>query len=701
MDNEKTKILIVDDLPDKLLVYRVILEELGQELIMATSGAEALRQVLSHDFAVILLDVNMPEMDGFEAAAMIRGRKRSAHTPIIFITAFADEIRASQGYAHGAVDFILAPVVPEILRAKVKVFVDLFRMTEQVKRQAEERIALVEERSRREAAEAANRHLGFLSHAGAVLGQSLEYEVTCRDVVGLATPGFADRALVAQRNPSHGNWTVVEANSREGEAAIEERQGLDQMPAHWAGAIERSLAEGSTELVPEEHNGASSSAPRAIVLPLRARERTFAVLVLSRDASGRRFESADMTVAKALASRAAVALDNARLYKDIEHADRQKNEFLSMLAHELRNPLAPIRNAVAVLRMRKDAQPDAVWAQDVIDRQVTHLVRLVDDLLDVSRITQGKIRVQMECLDVATIIAGAVETSRPLIEAGKHQLGVHLPDEPLCVRADQARLAQVLANLLNNAAKYTPEGGSIWLSATREENEAVFRVRDTGLGIPPEMLGRVFDLFTQVDRALDRSQGGLGIGLTLVRRLVELHDGTVEAASEGPGRGSEFIVRLPAIASGQTQSTAPERPGQPVQAAEHIRILVVDDNVDAADSLAKLLRLDGHQIRTAYDGLAAIEAARAFKPQAVVLDLGLPGQSGYDVARRLREEFPAERPLLIALSGYGEARDRNRSQEAGFHHHFVKPLDFSVLVAALTAAGPHKNGQPQSSSATV
>ena len=702
METEKTKILIVDDLPDKLLVYRVILEELGQELIMASSGTEALRQVLLHDFAVILLDVNMPEMDGFEAAAMIRGRKRSAHTPIIFITAFADEIRAAQGYAHGAVDFILAPVVPEILRAKVKVFVDLFRMTEQVKRQAEERIALVEERSRREAAEAANRHLGFLSHAGAVLGQSLEYEVTCRDVVGLATPAFADRSLVAQLNPGQGGWTVIEALSHHGETAIGEQQGLDLMPTTWAAAIERSLAEGSTELLPEESpDEETSAAPRTIVLPLRARGRTFGVLALSREASGRRFESADMTVAKALASRAAVALDNARLYKDIEHADRQKNEFLSMLAHELRNPLAPIRNAVAVLRMRKDPQPDTVWAQDVIDRQVTHLVRLVDDLLDVSRITQGKIRVQMECLDVATIVAGAVETSRPLIEAGRHQLSVHLPDEPLCVHADQARLAQVLGNLLNNAAKYTPEGGSIWLSAMREGDEAVFRVRDTGLGIPPEMLARVFDLFTQVDRAIDRSQGGLGIGLTLVRRLVELHGGTVEAASEGPGRGSEFTMRLPAIASGRTQQSAPERADQPQHAGERIRILVVDDNVDAADSLARLLRMDGHQIRTAYDGLAAVEAARAFRPQAVVLDLGLPGQSGYEVARRLREEFPTDRLLLIALSGYGEAKDRHRSQEAGFHHHFVKPLDFATLVATLEAADPHKNGKPHVSSATV
>jgi signal transduction histidine kinase/DNA-binding response OmpR family regulator len=700
MESVKTKILVVDDLPDKLLVYRVILEELGQELVMATSGAEALRQVLLHDFAVILLDVNMPGMDGFEAAAMIRNRKRSAHTPIIFVTAFADEIRAAEGYAHGAVDFILAPIVPEILRAKVKVFVDLFRMTEQVKRQAEERIALVEERSRREAAEEANRHLAFLSHAGAVLGQSLEYDVTRRDVARLAVPAFADRALLAQLSSPQGTWTVVEASATAGVTAVHDFQGLDSLPVDWAPAIEKALAEGTTGLLPERNAADASTKPATVILPLRARGRGFGVLVLSREPSGRCFGSAEVTVAKSLASRASIAMDNARLYHDIEQADRQKNEFLSMLAHELRNPLAPIRNAVAVLRMRKDAPPDSLWAQDVIDRQVTHLVRLVDDLLDISRITQGKIRVQLDCLDVATVMAGAVETSRPLIEASGHQLSVCVPEEPIYVQADQARLAQVLSNLLNNAAKYTPEGGSIWFSAAREGESVVFRVRDTGMGIPHDMLGRVFDLFTQVDRALDRSQGGLGIGLTLVRRLVEMHGGTVEANSEGVGRGSEFIVRLPAVVTGRSQQSASDT-GQLSTPVQSIKILVVDDNVDAADSLARLLRLDGHQIHTAYDGLAAVEAARSFRPQAVVLDLGLPGQSGYEVARRLREEFAPHDPLLIALSGYGEAKDRHKSKEAGFHHHFVKPLEFSTLVAALAAADPHKNGQSLSSPATI
>ncbi|HEX5104094.1 MAG TPA: response regulator, partial [Pirellulaceae bacterium] len=619
MENNKAKILIVDDLPEKLLVYRVILEDLGQELVVAQSGAEALRQVLAHDFAVILLDVNMPDMDGFETAAMIRRRKRSAHTPIIFVTAYADEVRISEGYAHGAVDYILAPVVPEILRAKIKVFVDLFRMTQQVKQQAEERIALIEERSMREAAEAANRHLSFLAHVGAMLGQSLDFDVTCRDAAQIAVPAIADQALVAYR--SHAGGWMIHADEASREVSSSETEDWESRPADWLLAAQQALASGKIEFLPNSPAAPGGPlGPETIFLPLSGRGRTFAVLVLSRQQSGRVFESGDVTVAKALASRAAIALDNAALYRDIEQADRQKDEFLSMLAHELRNPLAPIRNAVAVLRARGQAQPDALWAQDVIDRQTTQLVRLVDDLLDVSRITQGKIRVELEYLSAASVVAGAVETSRPLIEAGQHRLTVDVPKEPIFIHADQARLSQVLSNLLNNAAKYTPEGGSICLAVGREGDDAVFRVRDNGLGIPPDMLAQIFNLFTQVERNHDSSQGGLGIGLTLVRRLVELHGGTVAAHSDGPGTGSEFVIRLPAGAAPREQPISHgNRPAIRPPHVSPLRILVVDDNADAADSLARLLRLEGHLVQTASDGLAAVQTAAEFRPDAAVL----------------------------------------------------------------------------------
>jgi signal transduction histidine kinase/DNA-binding response OmpR family regulator len=678
MDNERAKILVVDDLPEKLLVYQVILEELGQEIVTASSGNEALRHVLQHDFAVILLDVNMPGMDGFETAALIRNRKRSAHTPIIFVTAFTDEMRMTQGYAQGAVDYILAPVVPEILRAKVKVFVDLFRMTEQVKRQAVEQIALVEERSKRTAAEEANRRLAVLAEAGAVLGQSLDRRVTAQDVARLAVPAVADVAVIAEP-VSGGEWMVIQAAEREGAGAVEEFAGLDRLPENWTGAALRALASGQQELLPGGQEN-----PHSLVMPLKVHGRTFGVLLLSREPSGRGFSAADRTVAETLASRAAIALDNARLYHDIQQADRQKNEFLSMLAHELRNPLAPIRNAVAVLRLHKNQEHRVQWAEDVIDRQVTHLVRLVDDLLDVSRITQGKIRLEMECLDAAAVVHSAVETSRPLIEAGGHELEVDLPDEPLFIQGDRARIAQVLSNLLNNAAKYTAAGGKLRISADREGADAVIQVRDTGVGIAPDMLERVFDLFTQVDHSLDRAQGGLGIGLTLVRRLVELHGGTVSAASGGPGQGSEFTVRLPAATPASDQSPGETNSTRSATRTGSLRSLVVDDNTDSADSLAQLLRLSGHRVEVAYDGLAAVDAANTFLPEAAVLDLGLPGLDGFELAARLREDFLADELLLVALSGYGRSEDIRRASEAGFQHHFVKPVDLNALLKVLT-----------------
>lgn len=693
-DSDKTKILIVDDLPEKHLVYQVILEELGQEIVAARSGEEALKQVLAHDFAVILLDVNMPGMDGFETAALIRQRKRSAHTPIIFITAFADELRAAEGYAMGAVDYILAPVVPGVLRAKVKVFVDLFRMTEQVKRQAQEQIALVEERSRRAAAEEANRRLGFLARAGAVLGKSLDIQVTVGDALRLTVPALADRATIVQRDAASEQWSM-QAFHESSDPVREQATTLVQLPADLAGAIQRVLWSGDLETLPESQ----PDSPTTIVVPLHVRGRTFAVLVLSREPSGRVFAPADRTMAEALASRTASALDNAQLYKNLELADRQRNEFLSMLAHELRNPLGPIRNAVAVLRRSGSLGQDVQRAHEMIDRQVTQLARLVDDLLDVSRITSGKIQLKLEYVDVAAIVAAAVETCQPHVDAQGHHFVCELPDVPLYVHADPTRMSQVLANLLHNAAKFTPPGGTIHLTAIREGEQAVFRVRDTGIGIPPDMLASIFDLFTQVERSIDRSQGGLGIGLTLVERMVQLHGGLVEAKSAGEGRGSEFVVRLPAVDAAALPEAPDEEPAESAADADNLRILVVDDNVDSADSLAWLLRLSGHQTRIAYDGPSALEAAQSFHPQAVVLDLGLPGLDGFAVASRLREDPSTAGALLVAVSGYGQSEDLRRSREAGFDHHFVKPVNIDALLQTLSgdrsatgAAAPANQG---------
>jgi PAS domain S-box-containing protein len=358
----------------------------------------------------------------------------------------------------------------------------------------------------------------------------------------------------------------------------------------------------------------------------------------------------------------------------LREADRRKDEFLAMLAHELRNPLAPILHAVNALRQLEPGSSKAEWCQEVIERQVLHLSRLVDDLLDISRITQGKVKLQKERVDLHSVITRAVETVRPFVESRRHELVLDLPAEPMVLEGDLMRLAQVVANLLHNAAKYTQNGGRIELGAERQNGEMVLRVRDNGIGIPDEMLGRIFDLFTQVDRSLSRSEGGLGVGLTLVRSLVTMHDGSVAARSEGPGQGTELEIRLPAsVHMEELMETAPENPAPPASR----KVLVVDDNADSAESLAMILSLRGHEARTALDGQEALAVAREFRPEVVMLDIGLPGMDGYEVARRLRADYDGI--LLVALTGYGQDEDRRRSKEAGFDHHLVKPVDFEVL----------------------
>ncbi len=366
---------------------------------------------------------------------------------------------------------------------------------------------------------------------------------------------------------------------------------------------------------------------------------------------------------------------------ELADADRQKNEFLAMLAHELRNPLAPMRNALHLMKMPGADEAVIEGARDMIERQLHYLVRLIDDLLDVSRIVRGKIELRKEVLNLATAIAQAVETAQPVIDARGHELSVGLPDAPIWVDADRIRLAQVIANLLTNAAKYTDRAGRIWLIAEQEGGQAVVRVRDSGIGIAPEMQSRVFDLFTQGDLSPAHSQGGLGIGLTLVKRLMDLHDGSVAVHSDGLGQGSEFVIRLPAVASTEA---AGELAGR-AEATTHVagaskrRVLVVDDNVDAAESIAMILQLAGYDVRCIYDGPSVLQTATAYRPDVVVLDIGLAGMSGYDVARRIREEPDLKQTVLVAMTGYGQDEDRRRSQEAGFDYHLTKPVDPDVL----------------------
>jgi signal transduction histidine kinase len=399
-------------------------------------------------------------------------------------------------------------------------------------------------------------------------------------------------------------------------------------------------------------------------------------------------------------SQAEAIRDLQRRTDELAGAERRKDQFLAMLAHELRNPLAPIRNAVELMRQVETGDPSFQPSREMVERQVKHLARLVDDLLDVSRINQGSIRLRKEAVDLGAVVQRAIEATRSLIDGRGHELTVQLPTDPVRLEADPTRLEQVIANLLNNAAKYTMPGGHIRVQAAQEGNEAVVRVGDNGIGVPPDVLDRVFEPFVQSEGSLARSEGGLGIGLTLVRSLVEMHGGRVEAHSPGLGQGSEFVVRLPARAPAEKPAILqgmPALPGMPDMPeiphadssypARGLRVLVVEDNVDAAESLAALLRLWGHDVHVVHDGLDAIDEAQRQHPEVVLLDIGLPGLDGYQVAKRLREDAELDGTLLVAMTGYGQPDDRRRSREAGIHHHFVKPVEPFVLRTLLANLG--------------
>ncbi len=355
---------------------------------------------------------------------------------------------------------------------------------------------------------------------------------------------------------------------------------------------------------------------------------------------------------------------------------RRKDEFLAMLGHELRNPLAPIANAVQLLRLQKNEDQLQQKARTIIERQVGQLTRIIDELLEVTRITSRRIQLRYDRLAVSSLVERAVETARSEVDKRRHELTVSLPPDPIWLNADPTRMEQVVVNLLTNAAKYTGEGGSIWLTVLRDGNECVLKVKDTGEGIAPALLPYIFDLFTQAERSLDRSQGGLGIGLALVQRLVEIHGGRVEVRST-LGEGSEFIVRLPVATASAEQPLPPNNTAD--QAGPSVRVLVVDDNVDAAESLAELLRVLGHDVRTAHDGPTGLEAATDYRPDVMLLDIGLPGLDGYEVAKRLRQQPVFKTLVLAAMTGYGQDSDKDKSKSAGFDHHMVKPVDFEQV----------------------
>ncbi|MGN6547095.1 MAG: PAS domain S-box protein [Aureliella sp.] len=542
----------------------------------------------------------------------------------------------------------------------------------------------------------------FLSNASAALAVLVDFESTLQFVASLAVPYFADwvavdmvqadgslrrvavahvdpskvalahevhRRFPADRNAPQGVWHIV----RSGEAELV-HEITDEL-------LVRSVKDPELLGIMRELGLKSY-----IGVPLKVRGKTLGVVTFITAESGHLYDATDLAVAQDLADRGAIAIENTQLYRELREADRRKDEFLATLAHELRNPLAPIRNSLQILKMPNVDAATALETREMMERQVHHLVRLVDDLLDVSRVMRGKIELRKERVELATIVARAVETAEPTIQQQGHSLDISLEPDSLLLDADPVRLAQVIGNLLTNSAKYTEPGGSIWLSASREADQAVLRVRDTGIGIAPEMLSHVFELFVQADHASTKAQGGLGIGLTLVKSLVEMHGGRVTVSSPGLGKGSEFVVRLPLTAKHREPRGGESATEQvaPAASGRH-RLLVVDDNQDAAISLSILLRMQGHDVRVAHDGPSALKIAKEFRPDLIFLDIGMPGMDGHEVAYRVRTTPGLERTVLAALTGWGQEEDRRRTAEAGFDYHLVKPPEPQALQRLLAS----------------
>ena len=554
-ETDKVNILLVDDQPARLYTYEAILGELGENLVSAQSGREALQLLMEREFAAILLDVSMPGMDGFETAALIHQHPRFEKTPIIFVTAVhVTDLDRLQGYKLGAVDYVYVPVVPEILRGKVQVLVELYRKRRELQR--------------------LNREL-------AIANSNLQAEKT-RELERLN-----ESLALANRELATANSTL--------QGEIGERQ---------------------------------------------------------------------------------------RAQNALQDADQRKDEFLAMLSHELRNPLAAIDGAVRLMQHKNLFDPQLAWARDVLGRQLEQLGRLIDDLLDISRISRGKITLRREPVDLVTVIARAVETVRPLIEARSHELRVRMPDRPVHLHGDLVRLTQVVSNLLTNSAKYSDDGGQIELvvstASGADGDQVEIRVRDTGIGIAPDQLGQVFELFRQLENPLARKEGGLGVGLALARGLVEMHGGQIEAHSPGVGRGSEFVVRLPQLVTAHARAQSAGA-AQGRYMATKLKLLLVDDNVDSARTLAMLLELSGHDVAVAHSGSEALEKAGDYQPACVFLDIGMPDMNGYEVARRLRSEPRYNGTHLVALTGYGREYDKQQAEAAGFDQFLIKPVAYEKL----------------------
>jgi CheY-like chemotaxis protein len=675
----RVNILVVDDVPAKLIAMDALLAELDENVVCVASGADALRQLLERDFALILLDVNMPDMDGFETAALIRRRPRLRHVPIIFMTAGHDDAHALRGYSLGAVDYVLTPVVPDVLRTKVRVFVEQFRMTEELKRQAEERVALAREQAGRAAAERASRRAAFLADAGKSMARSLDLETTVTTILDLVVPALGDHALLRLRVA--GEETVHARHAGGGNrAAGSLGPRMSEAMDAAVGALGRQLVTRPGEPEPA----------RGVACPLLARGAALGVFAVASQGPDKVYDPAMIELFEEICGRAAIAVDNCLLYREIEERDIRKEQFVAMLAHELRNPLGAISSAVGVLDLVGGDPADR--ARELIKRQLRNLSQLVEDLVDTTRITTGKISLTRSSVNLAEHAARSVRAFEVAGTANGYHISVNSQDT--WIHADPARIDQILANLIGNALKYTPAGGSIAIRVNPEGNQGVIEITDTGVGMSSEVLAHAFELFYQDERASDRARGGLGVGLTLVRQLVELHGGSVEAVSDGEGLGSRFTLRFP---SSSPAARADAETALDAADAGTFRILVVEDNEDARQMLQLLLTLGGHQVHAAADGVSGLEMAAATSPDIAVIDLGLPGMDGYEVARRLRASR-AKDMGLIALSGYGQPEDRRKAVAAGFDTHVVKPVDPAHLSAVIASLQRRRREESDTSS---
>ena len=690
--DSKVHILLVDDRPEKLLALEAVLEGLNQHVVRAYSGREALRAVLHQEFAVILLDVNMPGMDGFETAALIRQRKNSEHVPIIFITAFNDDMHVSRGYSLGAVDYITAPVVPEVLRTKVAVFVELFIKTEQVRRQAD---AL-----RRRATQLQKLAAASLAVYGAPSIEKLLQIVTntARDLIGShqGITLFVAEPAAGQRPPK--TQSVTSFSDRYAPWRTRRLQ-LDRIAstivARSLTAVRMTAAEllehPDWEIVRDADIPPMQGGMLAAPLLRRHGDANMGVIYVADREEGE-FTHDDEAILVQLAQMTSAAIEN-MLFAEERETNRIKDEFLATLSHELRTPLNAILGWTQLLRMETLAE-DAQHGVDVIERNARAQTKLIEDLLDVSRITTGKLRLSIKPISLAGVVRLALDVMRPAADAKQITLQANLSDSADAINGDGDRLQQVVWNLLSNAIKFTPKSGTVSLTLSEVESpgepRVEIRVEDTGPGISPEFLPYVFDRFRQADSTSTRSHGGLGIGLTVVRHVVELHGGEVRAENVSEAGGARFIVRLPREAAIQTQPpTAARPPAKPSRNGEGrglkgVHILVVDDEPDAREMLSRVLGIAGAKVTQANSAHEASEIFAKVRPDLVISDIAMPERDGYDLIRHLRQLSPARggRVPAIAMTAYAREEDRARALAAGFQVHVAKPIEPADILSA-------------------